>query len=73
MIPTDWTVVVEDLSGEGAVSLRVERLAFGGFLLHTRYPSGEADIWLETEAEVHESLTEYYVLDLLGVRTTILF
>jgi len=59
MIPEEWTRVRIDHTGVGVVAVRVESLASGGFLLHTREPHGEFDVWLESEEEVHSSLVDF--------------
>ena len=63
MIPYSWTRVLEDRSGEAALEIKVEQLSTGGFLVLTRHSGGDGDLWLETEEEVLECLSDFYVLD----------
>lgn len=58
-----WIRVLTDKSGAGTTEVRVEKLATGGFLFHTREAGGEFDCWLETEEEVLASLADYVLAE----------
>ncbi len=54
-----WREVQVDKSGSGASAVRIEKLSTGGYLFHTQEPTGEFDVWLESEEDVVASLKEY--------------
>jgi len=58
-----WRQVRVDKSGAEATAVRIEKLSTGGYLFHTREPTGEFDIWLESEADVVASLQDYVLED----------